>query len=121
MANSTRLQQKKVVCMLDEAHLLGKDMLEELRFLLNYKFDFASPMSLVLVIKCQVLMYKKSYINMYNFSYCCTSKNGQPEKRSCMFHKPCKATLRLLRRLDKSCETCRFGSQAAASRIIIKL
>jgi type II secretory pathway predicted ATPase ExeA len=35
--------------MLDEAHLLGKDMLEELRFLLNYRFDSTSPMSLVLV------------------------------------------------------------------------
>ena len=42
-------QKKKVVCVLDEAHLLGKDMLEELRFLLNYKFDSSSPMSLVLV------------------------------------------------------------------------
>lgn len=42
-------QKKKVVCVLDEAHLLGKDMLEELRFLLNYKFDSTSPMSLVLV------------------------------------------------------------------------
>ena len=42
-------QKKKVVCVLDEAHLPGKDMLEELRFLLNYKFDSASPMSLVLV------------------------------------------------------------------------
>lgn len=44
-----REQKKKVVCVLDEAHLLGKDMLEELRFLLNCKFDSASPMSLVLV------------------------------------------------------------------------
>ena len=35
--------------MLDEAHLLGKDMLEELRFLLNHEFDSSSPMSLVLV------------------------------------------------------------------------
>ncbi len=34
---------------LDEAHLLGKDMLEELRFLLNHEFDSSSPMSLVLV------------------------------------------------------------------------
>ena len=42
-------QKKKVVCVLDEAHLLGKDMLEEIRFLLNYKFDSSSPMSLVLV------------------------------------------------------------------------
>ena len=43
------VQKKKVVCVLDEAHLLGKEMLEELRFLLNYKFDSESPMSLVLV------------------------------------------------------------------------
>ncbi len=43
------VQKKKVVCVLDEAHLLGKEMLEELRFLLNYKFDSTSPMSLVLV------------------------------------------------------------------------
>ena len=40
-------QKKKVVCVLDEAHLLGKDMLEELRFLLNHEFDSSSPMSLV--------------------------------------------------------------------------
>ena len=42
-------QKKKVVCALDEARLLGKDMLEELRFLLNYRFDSTSPMSLALV------------------------------------------------------------------------
>lgn len=42
-------QKKKVICVLDEAHLLGKDMLEELRFLLNHEFDSSSPMSLVLV------------------------------------------------------------------------
>ena len=45
------VQKKKVVCVLDEAHLLGKEMLEELRFLLNYKFDSESPMSLVSFVK----------------------------------------------------------------------
>ena len=35
--------------MLDEAHLLGKETLEEFRFLLNYRFDSANPMSLKLV------------------------------------------------------------------------
>lgn len=44
-----REQKKKVVCVLDEAHLLGKDMLEEIRFLMNYRFDSESPLSLVLV------------------------------------------------------------------------
>ena len=42
-------QKKKVICVLDEAHLLGKETLEEFRFLLNYRFDSASPMSLILV------------------------------------------------------------------------
>ena len=43
------VQHKKVVCILDEAHLLEKETLEEFRFLLNYKFDSVSPMALVLV------------------------------------------------------------------------
>ncbi len=43
------VQKKKVVCVLDEAHLLEKETLEEFRFLLNYKFDSMSPMALVLV------------------------------------------------------------------------
>ena len=33
----------------DSKRLLGKETLEEFRFLLNYRFDSASPMSLILV------------------------------------------------------------------------
>ncbi|WP_347490052.1 AAA family ATPase [Desulfoscipio sp. XC116] len=33
----------------DEAHLLDKEMLEEVRFLLNFKMDAQSPMALILV------------------------------------------------------------------------
>lgn len=43
------VDHQKVVCILDEAHLLEKETLEEFRFLLNYKFDSMSPMALVLV------------------------------------------------------------------------
>jgi len=43
------VQKKKVVCVLDEAHLLEKETLEEFRFLLNYRFDSTSPMAVVLV------------------------------------------------------------------------
>ncbi len=43
------VQHKKVVCVLDEAHLLSRETLEEFRFLLNYKFDSESPLALVLV------------------------------------------------------------------------
>ena len=43
------VRKKKVVCILDEAHLLEKETIEEFRFLLNYRFDSISPMTLVLV------------------------------------------------------------------------
>ena len=33
----------------DEAHLLDREMLEEVRFLLNFKMDAVSPMALILV------------------------------------------------------------------------
>jgi general secretion pathway protein A len=37
------------VVVVDEAHLLDKEMLEEVRFLLNFKMDAQSPMALILV------------------------------------------------------------------------
>lgn len=40
---------QQVVCILDEAHLLGKETLEEFRFLLNSQFDSESPLALILV------------------------------------------------------------------------
>lgn len=43
------LQNKKVVCILDEAHLLDRETLEELRFFLNTKIDSESPLALILV------------------------------------------------------------------------
>lgn len=42
------VHKKKVVCILDEAHLLEKETIEEFRFMLNYKYDSESPMALVL-------------------------------------------------------------------------
>ena len=37
------------VVIVDEAHLLDRDMLEEIRFLLNFQMDSQSPMALILV------------------------------------------------------------------------
>jgi type II secretory pathway predicted ATPase ExeA len=37
------------VCVCDEAHLMSREMLEEIRFLLNTHFDSISPLSLILV------------------------------------------------------------------------
>lgn len=42
-------EHRKVVFVLDEAHLLEKETLEEFRFLLNSNFDSESQMSLILV------------------------------------------------------------------------
>jgi type II secretory pathway predicted ATPase ExeA len=41
-------KKKKVVTVIDEAHLLSKRTIEEVRFLLNYKMDSYSPMALIL-------------------------------------------------------------------------
>lgn len=38
-----------LVVVVDEAHLLDREMLEEVRFLLNFKMDAMSPLSLILV------------------------------------------------------------------------
>lgn len=37
------------VCVVDESHLLDREMLEEIRFLLNTRMDAQSPMSLIMV------------------------------------------------------------------------
>ena len=42
-------EHRKVICVLDEAHLLEKETLEEFRFLLNSNFDSESQMALILV------------------------------------------------------------------------
>jgi type II secretory pathway predicted ATPase ExeA len=43
------IQHLQPVVVVDEAHLLDKEMLEEVRFLLNFKMDAQSPMALILV------------------------------------------------------------------------
>lgn len=43
------VHRKNVVTVVDEAHLLSKETLEEIRFLLNTKMDSVQPMALILV------------------------------------------------------------------------
>lgn len=70
------VQKKKVVCILDEAHLLEKETLEEFRFLLNYKFDSMSPMALVLVGQSELwdnkLRLKQYTAIRQRIDMCCT-------------------------------------------------
>ena len=42
------VEHRKLVVIVDEGHLLNKDMLEEIRFLLNYKMDSENPLALIL-------------------------------------------------------------------------
>lgn len=42
------------VVIVDEAHLLDKEMFEEIRFLLNFKMDSESPLALILVGQTEI-------------------------------------------------------------------
>lgn len=79
--------KKQVVTIVDEAHLLDRETLEEIRFLLNTKMDSHQPMSLILVgqnelwdklkkkhyaairqridIKCEISQYDRSQTEEY--------------------------------------------------------
>lgn len=43
------IHNKRAVIILDEANLLDKDMLEEVRFFLNFNMHSQMPMTLILV------------------------------------------------------------------------
>jgi type II secretory pathway predicted ATPase ExeA len=43
------IHQRNIIVLVDEAHLLDKETLEEVRFVLNTQYDSANPMSLVLI------------------------------------------------------------------------
>ncbi len=82
---------RRVVTIVDEAHLLAKETLEEIRFLLNTKMDSHQPMSLILVgqnelwdklkmqshaairqridIKCELAQYDRSQTEAYMNAY----------------------------------------------------
>lgn len=54
------IQGLTAVLVLDEAHLLDREMLEEFRFMLNSQFDSKSPMALVLVGQTELITEKFS-------------------------------------------------------------
>ncbi len=47
--------KKKIVLIIDEAHLLSIKSIEEIRFLLNFKIDSFSPLSLILVGQTELI------------------------------------------------------------------
>lgn len=42
------VEHRKLVVVVDEGHLLSREMLEEIRFLLNYKMDSENPLALII-------------------------------------------------------------------------
>lgn len=57
------IQHLEPVVVVDEAHLLDREMLEEVRFLLNWKLDSQSPMALILV--GQTELWDKLHLQAY--------------------------------------------------------
>jgi len=60
-----KVHHQKVVCVVDEAHLLDRESLEEIRFVLNGNFDSESPMALILVGQPE-LMENKLCMKQYD-------------------------------------------------------
>ena len=58
------VENSQVVVIVDEGHLLGKDMLEESRFLLNNKMDSENP--LILIISGQTELWDKLKRSSYS-------------------------------------------------------
>lgn len=54
-SNIREVQHIRVVTIVDEAHLLKRETLEEIRFLLNYHMDSMNPMALILVGQDELL------------------------------------------------------------------
>lgn len=51
------------VCVCDEGHLMNREMLEEIRFLLNTRLDSESPMGLILVGQSELWQRLKMQVN----------------------------------------------------------
>jgi type II secretory pathway predicted ATPase ExeA len=70
-------QGKTPVVIIDEAHLLSHQMLEEIRFLTNFRMDSYSPMSLILVGQTELLAALQRVSIRWHLPYCDLSKTTQ--------------------------------------------
>ena len=57
------VEHRKLVVIVDEGHLLSKEMLEEIRFLLNYRMDSENPLALILA--GQTELWEKLKLHAY--------------------------------------------------------
>lgn len=128
------------VVIVDEAHLLDKEMLEEVRFLLNFKMDAASPMALILVgqnelwerlklqsysairqridLMCKMSHYDRSQVGEYinrHLSYAEATRDIFSEAAIDEVYKYSSGTARLI---NKACTHCLVYGSQNGNRII---
>lgn len=128
------IHHQSPVVVVDEAHLLDREMLEEVRFLLNFKMDAQSPMALILVgqnelwdrlglqsyaairqridLQCKLPHYDRSQVGEYirkHLLYSGTDHEIYSEKAVDEIHRFAGGTARLINKLCTHC--LMYGSQ----------
>ena len=124
-----------IVVITDESHLFKRDMLEEIRFMLNYRYDSVSPMSLILVgqselldtlkkspyqairqrvdIKCEIPGYDRAQVSQYircHMSYAGTDADIFSDNAVDLIYDYSAGSARLI---NKVCTAClSFGAQS---------
>ena len=134
------VQRKNVVTIVDEAHLIERDTLEEIRFLLNYQMDSMSPMALILVgqnelwdkfklmrytairqridIKCEIPQYDRAQAGEYitrHMEYSGCDREVFTEKAVDEVYKYSAGSARAI---NKLCTHCMLYAAQRAKRLI---
>jgi len=134
------IQHLQPVVIVDEAHLLDREMLEEVRFLLNFKLDSQSPMALILVgqselwekfqlqayaairqridIQCRLQYFDRAQVEEYmkrHMSYAGASRDIFTEAAIDEIFKFSNGAARLI---NKVCSHCLFYGAQNGRRII---
>ena len=116
-------EHRKVVCVLDEAHLLEKETLEEFRFLLNSSFDSESQMAYAAIrqridITCILPHLDLSQTQMYidsNLHYAGVNNPLFTEKA---VEEICKSSTGIPRIINRVCEKCLTYAGQQRQRLI---
>ena len=115
------VRKKKVVCILDEAHLLEKETIEDFRFLLNYRFDSISPMALVLVghdINCVLPHLDRAETERYIQSHLAYAGGRQDIFTDKALDDIYKESTGIPRRINRICEKSLMYASQQGKRLI---
>jgi general secretion pathway protein A len=136
-----RLVHKKLpVVIVDEAHLLDREMFEEVRFLLNYRMDSYSPMALILAgqselwerlklnafaairqridIKCELQAFDRAALEMYIRSHLTYAGNVSDIFTDKAFDEIYNYSMGSARLTNKACTHCLMLAAQQGRRIV---